>query len=74
MVLFFGENGSYTIIAHVIGIEFEPLPSPIEDNFSIEVVPEFPVAVMTVMGTIVAMSKGVTRLARGPKHVYESTT
>ncbi len=70
----FDKNGSYTVIARVVGIEFESLPSPMEDNFSIKVVPEFSVTVMVVMGMIVAMGIVATRLSRVSKHVYEPTT
>jgi len=58
----FTENGSYTFTTQVVGIEFNPLPSPIQDSFSIEVVPEFPIAIIGVMGVIVGMSVVVSRL------------
>jgi len=49
----FMQNGNYAISAQIVGIEFNPLPSPLKDEFSIQVVPEFPVTVM--LPTIVAL-------------------
>lgn len=56
----FIENGSYDIKAQITGIEFKPLPSPITQNFGLEVVPEFPLTAILPMllaftGMIVAL-------------------
>jgi len=48
----FMENGDYSISGQVVGIEFEPLPTPIIDDFSVQVVPEF--------GTIATMALAVS--------------
>jgi len=34
----FVQDGSYDISAKIVGIEFNPLPSPISDNFNVQVV------------------------------------
>ncbi|GIU72580.1 MAG: hypothetical protein KatS3mg003_2059 [Candidatus Nitrosocaldaceae archaeon] len=41
----FNENGQYTIKASIVGIEFNPIES-LSDEFSISVVPEFPLAAL----------------------------
>ncbi|RMF31074.1 MAG: hypothetical protein D6752_02905, partial [Candidatus Nitrosothermus koennekii] len=41
----FNENGQYTIKASIVGIEFNPI-EPLSDEFSISVVPEFPLAAL----------------------------
>ena len=58
----FMQNGNYVISAQIVGIEFNPLPSPLKDEFSIQVVPEFPVT--AIMPTIVALATviGLVRL------------
>ena len=48
----FMENGDYSISGQVVGIEFEPLPTPIIDDFSVQVIPEF--------GTIAMMALAVS--------------
>lgn len=45
----FMENGSYAISGQIVGIEFVPLSSPMIDDFSIEVVPEFPLTAIIPM-------------------------
>jgi predicted secreted protein with PEFG-CTERM motif len=37
----FDENGNYQISASIVGVEFNPLSTPIEDKFTMQVVPEF---------------------------------
>ena len=37
----FDDTGSYTIKSEVVGIEFNPLPKPLPDNFTLKVTPEF---------------------------------
>jgi len=37
----FIENGNYQISASIVGVEFNPLSNPIEDKFTMQVVPEF---------------------------------
>jgi hypothetical protein len=34
----FIQNGNYSISAQIVGIEFNPLPSPLSDNFNLQVV------------------------------------
>jgi len=44
----FMDNGNYQVTAQIVGIEFNPLPTPLTDDFSIEVVPEFGSIIMIV--------------------------
>ncbi|MCH6586513.1 MAG: PEFG-CTERM sorting domain-containing protein [Thaumarchaeota archaeon] len=58
----FMDNGDYQISAQIVGIEFNPLPTPLTDDFSIQVVPEFGSIVMVVfvvaiVGTIAFTTK-----------------
>lgn len=54
----FSDSGNYQISASIVGVEFNPIPNPIQDQFSIQVVPEFGsmtilILVLAVTGTIV---------------------
>jgi len=58
----FMDNGNYAITAQIVGIEFNPLPTPLTDEFNIQVVPEFGPIVMvilavTIVGTIIVTTK-----------------
>jgi predicted secreted protein with PEFG-CTERM motif len=47
------ENGNYQISASIVGVEFNPLPSPVEDKFTMQVVPEFgPMATLILISAI----------------------
>lgn len=58
----FMDNGNYQITAQIVGIEFNPLSTPLTDDFTIEVIPEFGPIVMVILaaaivGTIVITTK-----------------
>ncbi len=58
----FMDNGNYQITAQIVGIEFNPLPTPLTDEFNMQVVPEFGPIVMVILaaaivGTIVVTTK-----------------
>jgi len=58
----FMDNGNYGITAQIVGIEFNPLPTPLTDEFNMQVVPEFGPIVMVILavaiiGTIVVTTK-----------------
>ncbi len=54
------DNGNYQITAQIVGIEFNPLSTPLTDDFTIEVVPEFGSIAMMILGvsivSIIALS------------------
>ena len=58
----FMDNGNYQVTAQIVGIEFKPLSTPLIDDFTMEVVPEFGSIVMVILaaaivGTIVMTTK-----------------
>jgi len=58
----FMDNGNYQVTAQIVGIEFNPLSTPLTDDFSIQVVPEFGsiimiVFVVAIVGTIALTTK-----------------
>ncbi len=58
----FMDNGNYQVTAQIVGIEFNPLPTPLTDDFSIQVVPEFGSIVMVafaiaIIGVIALTTK-----------------
>jgi len=58
----FMDNGNYAITAQIVGIEFNPLPTPLTDEFNMQVVPEFGPIVMVILaaaivGTIIVTTK-----------------
>ncbi len=64
----FAENGNYEIKAEITGIEFKPLPTPITQDFGMNVVPEFPVAaILPLMLALVAVV-AVMRMKSGKNH------
>ena len=56
----FMDNGNYQVTAQIVGIEFKPLSTPLIDDFTMEVVPEFGSIAMMILGvgivSIVALS------------------
>lgn len=50
------ENGNYAITGKIVGIEFNPIPV-IEDDFNIQVTPEFPTTAM--LPTILALGSAI---------------
>jgi len=56
----FMDNGDYQISAQIVGIEFNPLPTPLIDDFNMQVVPEFGTITMMILGvgivSIIAIS------------------
>ena len=58
----FMDNGNYQITAQIVGIEFNPLPTPLTDDFTMQVVPEFGSIIMVILaaaivGTIIVTTK-----------------
>ena len=60
----FMDNGNYQITAQIVGIEFNPLPTPLTDNFTMEVVPEFGPIVMVILATAIVGTIIVTTKSR----------
>jgi len=56
----FMDNGNYQVTAQIVGIEFNPLSTPLTDDFTMQVVPEFGTIAMMVLGvgivSIIALS------------------
>lgn len=50
------ENGNYVITGKIVGIEFNPIPA-IEDDFNMQVIPEFPAT--TMLPTVLAIGASV---------------
>lgn len=65
----FNENGNYAISGQIVGIEFNPLPSPLKDDFSLEVVPEFPLTAILPMVVAFGAVIAVMRLRPKPKSI-----
>lgn len=59
------ENGNYVITGKIVGIEFNPI-SVIEDDFNIQVIPEFPTTAMLpailALGSTIVISRLKTKL------------
>jgi len=58
----FMDNGNYQVTAQIVGIEFNPLLTPLTDDFTMQVVPEFGPIVMVILavaivGTIIVTTK-----------------
>jgi hypothetical protein len=62
----FLEKGDYKITAQIIGIEFNPLPpaSVVTQEFALQVVPEFPLAVLIPMALAFAGMISVARFRK----------
>jgi len=65
----FMDNGNYQVTAQIVGIEFNPLPTPLTDDFNMQVVPEFGTITMMILGVsivsiiaIAAKSKVIPKL------------
>jgi len=65
----FTENGNYAISGQIVGIEFNPLPSPLKDDFSMEVVPEFPITAILPMVVAFGAVIAFMRLRLKPKSI-----
>lgn len=66
----FLDNGMYEIKAQIVGIEFKPLSSPVTQDFSMSVVPEFPTAILPLVAMLAAAIV-VTKIKHGRKHSVE---
>jgi hypothetical protein len=66
----FLDNGMYEIKAQIVGIEFKPLSTPVTQDFSISVVPEFPTAILPLVVTLAAAIVA-TKIRYGRKHSAE---
>jgi len=60
----FMDNGNYQVTAQIVGIEFNPLPTPLTDDFTMEVVPEFGPIVMVILATAIVGTIIVTTKSR----------
>ena len=60
----FMDNGNYEISGQIVGIEFNPLSTPLVDNFNIEVVPEFGPIVMVALAIAIVGAIVVTTRSR----------
>ncbi|MFQ5941126.1 MAG: plastocyanin/azurin family copper-binding protein [Nitrososphaerales archaeon] len=59
------ENGAYDIKAEITGIEFKPLSTSISQDFSMNVVPEFPIAALLPLMLAFAAIVAVMRIRSG---------
>lgn len=61
----FKQNGDYTVEVHLLGLGFPPLPiKPETASFQIVVTPEFPAALVAVVGAVMAGSIALGRRYR----------
>jgi len=60
----FMDNGNYQVTAQIVGIEFNPLSTPLTDDFNIQVVPEFGSIVMVVFAVAIVSIIAVTTKSR----------
>jgi len=60
----FMDNGDYQISAQIVGIEFNPLPTPLTDDFNIQVVPEFGPIVMVAFAIAIVSAIVLTTKSR----------
>jgi len=60
----FMDNGDYQVTAKIVGIEFNPLPTPLTDDFSIQVVPEFGSIVMVAFAIAIVSAIVLTTKSR----------
>jgi predicted secreted protein with PEFG-CTERM motif len=56
----FMDNGNYQVTAQIVGIEFNPLPTPLKDDFNIQVVPEFGTITMMILGVSIVSIIAIT--------------
>ncbi len=60
----FMDNGNYGITAQIVGIEFNPLPTPLTDDFNMQVVPEFGPIVMVAFAIAIVSAIVLTTKSR----------
>jgi len=60
----FMDNGNYQVTAQIVGIEFNPLPTPLTDDFNMQVVPEFGPIVMLILAVAIVSTIVVTTKSR----------
>ncbi|KAG2478452.1 MAG: conserved exported protein of unknown function [Nitrosopumilales archaeon] len=60
----FMDNGDYQVTAQIVGIEFNPLPTPLVDDFNIQVVPEFGSIVMVAFAIAIVSAIVLTTKSR----------
>lgn len=63
----FMDNGSYEISGQIVGIEFNPLQTPLTDDFNIQVVPEFGSIVMVAFAIAIVSVVLTTKSRVMPK-------
>ena len=56
----FMDNGNYKVTAQIVGIEFNPLPTPLTDDFNMQVVPEFGTITMMILGVSIVSIIAIT--------------
>ncbi len=56
----FMDNGNYKVTAQIVGIEFNPLPTPLTDDFNMQVVPEFGTIAMMILGVSIVSIIAIT--------------
>ncbi len=56
----FMDNGNYQVTAQIVGIEFNPLPTPLTDDFNMQVVPEFGTITMMILGVSIVSIIAIT--------------
>jgi len=60
----FMDNGNYQVTAQIVGIEFNPLSTPLTDDFNIQVVPEFGTITMMVLAVAIISIIAITAKSR----------
>jgi len=60
----FMDNGDYQVTAQIVGIEFNPLSTPLTDDFNIQVVPEFGSIVMVAFAIAIVSAIVLTTKSR----------
>jgi len=60
----FMDNGNYQISAQIVGIEFNPLSTPLVDDFNMQVVPEFGPIVMVAFAIAIVSAIVLTTKSR----------
>jgi len=60
----FMDNGDYQISAQIVGIEFQPLSTPLVDDFNMQVVPEFGSIVMVAFAIAIVSAIVLTTKSR----------
>ena len=56
----FMDNGNYQVTAQIVGIEFNPLSTPLTDDFNMQVVPEFGTITMMILGVSIVSIIAIT--------------